>query len=287
MLHQSGLLIYKMRCTCGAASLLLASNKEQPLSQAGAILSCCKPLVTGKNSQISLLKRIVRFQTVAFNCCCMQPRSPGMLSSWTRQALHRTKHQCPRHRLAMSACLKWLQELPAGGPQLSLGQQVHVGSLLAKWEYGSAWTLWGPTSAGGATSWCLWARLPFWTDHAIEHHRSSAKDAEMYDRRHARWSCTAAGAFVGDGYMHLKRVRWHYMTVVYRSSGCSAGVLALASCSSHIDFKLFEQVCLTAVGRARRTATVLGVHGQPADHPYPAACPELRYLKFITHLLDW
>lgn len=67
---------------------------------------------------------------------------------------------------------------------------------------------------------------------------------------------------------------------------CSGGALALASCSSHIDLPLFHQICDSAVQRARRTATVLGVHGQPSDHPYPAACPELRYLKFITHLLD-
>lgn len=67
---------------------------------------------------------------------------------------------------------------------------------------------------------------------------------------------------------------------------CSGGVLALASCSSHINFPLFHQICDSAVARARRTATVLGVHGQPADHPFPAACPELRYLKLVVHLLD-
>jgi len=40
------------------------------------------------------------------------------------------------------------------------------------------------------------------------------------------------------------------------------------------------------VGRARRNATVLGMYGQPEDHPFPAACPELQYLKFVTHMLD-
>jgi 23S rRNA (cytosine1962-C5)-methyltransferase len=68
--------------------------------------------------------------------------------------------------------------------------------------------------------------------------------------------------------------------------GCSNGVLALASCSSHIGFPLFHQICDAAISKARRTAAVLGVHGQPADHPYPAVCSELRYLKFITYLLD-
>jgi hypothetical protein len=46
------------------------------------------------------------------------------------------------------------------------------------------------------------------------------------------------------------------------------------------------KICDAAVGRARRTASVLGVYGQPEDHPFPAACPELRYLKFVTHALD-
>eukprot|EP00775_Hariotina_reticulata_P004315 gene4315-4568_t len=58
----------------------------------------------------------------------------------------------------------------------------------------------------------------------------------------------------------------------------SNGVLALASCSSHIGFPQFHQICEVAISKARRTAAILGVHGQPADHPYPAACPELRKL---------
>jgi 23S rRNA (cytosine1962-C5)-methyltransferase len=71
-----------------------------------------------------------------------------------------------------------------------------------------------------------------------------------------------------------------------RYNACSGGVLALASCSSHITFPMFHTICDAAVQRARRTATVIGVKGQPADHPYPAPCTELRYLKFIAHMLD-
>ncbi|WIA17529.1 hypothetical protein OEZ85_014360 [Tetradesmus obliquus] len=66
----------------------------------------------------------------------------------------------------------------------------------------------------------------------------------------------------------------------------SGGVLALASCSSHITFPMFHTICDAAVQRARRTATVISVRGQPADHPYPAPCTELRYLKFVAHVLD-
>jgi len=59
------------------------------------------------------------------------------------------------------------------------------------------------------------------------------------------------------------------------------GVLALASCSSHIPSPMFGELCEEAITRgARRQAYVLGVHGQPEDHPYPIACEELRYLKF-------
>jgi 23S rRNA (cytosine1962-C5)-methyltransferase len=66
----------------------------------------------------------------------------------------------------------------------------------------------------------------------------------------------------------------------------SGGILALASCSSHIDCALFEEICAAAIGKARRTAAIMGVHGQPADHPFPAAAQELRYLKFNLHVLD-
>lgn len=46
------------------------------------------------------------------------------------------------------------------------------------------------------------------------------------------------------------------------------------------------QICDEALGKARRQGYVLGVGGQPADHPYPAAADELRYLKFVTFRLE-
>ncbi|PNW79253.1 hypothetical protein CHLRE_09g407900v5 [Chlamydomonas reinhardtii] len=64
------------------------------------------------------------------------------------------------------------------------------------------------------------------------------------------------------------------------------GTLALASCSSHIDSAMFMEICDEALGKARRQGYVLGVGGQPADHPYPAAADELRYLKFVTFRLE-
>ncbi len=61
----------------------------------------------------------------------------------------------------------------------------------------------------------------------------------------------------------------------------SDGLLAAASCSSHIDLGSFLHVCEEGVSKARRRATVLGVFGQPADHPAPLAFAEFRYLKFV------
>ena len=58
------------------------------------------------------------------------------------------------------------------------------------------------------------------------------------------------------------------------------GLLALASCSSHIDMETFAEVNLAGIGRARRVGTVLTYRSLPCDHPTPMAMPELRYLKF-------
>lgn len=86
----------------------------------------------------------------------------------------------------------------------------------------------------------------------------------------------------------IPAARSAYTRLFAAAAGVTArgGILALASCSSHVDSATFDEVCGAALGRAGRSAAVLGVHGQPADHPYPLACPELRYLKFVTHLLD-
>ena len=59
------------------------------------------------------------------------------------------------------------------------------------------------------------------------------------------------------------------------------GVIALSSCSSHISQAMFYDIAEFAVSKARRRATVLGVFGQPADHPFPLVCRELQYLKLI------
>lgn len=59
------------------------------------------------------------------------------------------------------------------------------------------------------------------------------------------------------------------------------GLLAAASCSSRVGLEAFLNACEEGISKARRRATILGVHGQPADHPTPLAFSEFRYLKFV------
>jgi len=64
------------------------------------------------------------------------------------------------------------------------------------------------------------------------------------------------------------------------------GMLAVASCSSHIDLPMFLGCCEEGISKARRRGTVLTIAGQPFDHPTPLALPEFRYLKFVAMQLD-
>ncbi len=61
----------------------------------------------------------------------------------------------------------------------------------------------------------------------------------------------------------------------------SEGHLVLSSCSSHISFADFEIIVNEALSKARKRGQTLRYSGQGSDHPYPQACPHLRYLKFI------
>lgn len=65
----------------------------------------------------------------------------------------------------------------------------------------------------------------------------------------------------------------------------SGGHLVLSSCSSHISFNDFELIATEALSKARKRGQTLRVSGQGADHPYPQACPHLRYLKFMDLIL--
>ena len=64
------------------------------------------------------------------------------------------------------------------------------------------------------------------------------------------------------------------------------GEISLSSCSSHIGFEDFFKIIDEALSLARRTGMTMRVSGQAADHPFPQACHELRYLKFVHLALD-
>tara|TARA_Y100001935_G_scaffold250802_1_gene251563 strand:+ start:364 stop:1509 length:1146 start_codon:yes stop_codon:yes gene_type:complete len=58
------------------------------------------------------------------------------------------------------------------------------------------------------------------------------------------------------------------------------GHLVMSSCSSHVSFEDFHGIVTESLSKASRRGNVLRVSGQGADHPFPQACPEMRYLKF-------
>jgi 23S rRNA (cytosine1962-C5)-methyltransferase len=64
------------------------------------------------------------------------------------------------------------------------------------------------------------------------------------------------------------------------------GLLAAASCSSHVDLEAFLGALRDAGEKARRPLRVVEVRGQPADHPSLPAFPEGRYLKFVLLRAD-
>ncbi|QOV88187.1 class I SAM-dependent rRNA methyltransferase [Humisphaera borealis] len=82
---------------------------------------------------------------------------------------------------------------------------------------------------------------------------------------------------------YVEKATQSYQTLFASALGVVApgGIIALSSCSSHISSEMFFELSEVAVSRARRRATVLGVFGQPADHPFPLVCRELQYLKLI------
>ncbi|HEX9923357.1 MAG TPA: class I SAM-dependent rRNA methyltransferase [Anaerolineae bacterium] len=79
-----------------------------------------------------------------------------------------------------------------------------------------------------------------------------------------------------------------YQKLIAASASVTApdGLLAAASCSSHVRPDAFLTACEEGISIARRRAILLGSFGQPADHPTPLAFPEFRYLKFVLLRLE-
>lgn len=64
------------------------------------------------------------------------------------------------------------------------------------------------------------------------------------------------------------------------------GLFVASSCSSHISTEDFLEITREAFSKAGKRGTLVQMGGQPVDHPFPLAMPELRYLKFALFRLD-
>lgn len=64
------------------------------------------------------------------------------------------------------------------------------------------------------------------------------------------------------------------------------GQLSVSSCSSHVSFEDFFEIISESLSISKRRGRILRVSGQGPDHPFPHACPELRYLKFVHLILN-
>lgn len=66
----------------------------------------------------------------------------------------------------------------------------------------------------------------------------------------------------------------------------SGGLLATASCSSHITTPMLADIVAHAATRARRHARIIAVRGAGPDHPTLPAFPEGNYLSFLLVAVD-
>ncbi|CAK0761848.1 Ribosomal RNA large subunit methyltransferase I [Gammaproteobacteria bacterium] len=57
------------------------------------------------------------------------------------------------------------------------------------------------------------------------------------------------------------------------------GLLMTCSCSSHVDWSMFQKILYGAAREADRPIQVISRHGQPLDHPFSLYHPEGEYLK--------
>ncbi len=60
------------------------------------------------------------------------------------------------------------------------------------------------------------------------------------------------------------------------------GIVALASCSSHIDQKHFRDIVNEASRQAKSPVNIHSFSGPDVDHPYPPGFPEFDYLQFMV-----
>jgi len=73
------------------------------------------------------------------------------------------------------------------------------------------------------------------------------------------------------GYLHLNRLAMGLLS--------PGGILVTCSCSHHVSLERFREILGTAAGQARKQVKILGIGGQPEDHPSLLGVPETDYLK--------
>ncbi len=129
-----------------------------------------------------------------------------------------------------------------------------------------------------------------WTANGLDERQHTAVVADCFDfleesvRKKQQWDLVICDP---PSFAPSEKVRQRALAAYGRLAQLAArvtaenGLLALASCSSHVTREDFLETNLNALGRARRKATLLAERGLPIDHPTPLAMPELRYLKFF------
>jgi 23S rRNA (cytosine1962-C5)-methyltransferase len=73
------------------------------------------------------------------------------------------------------------------------------------------------------------------------------------------------------GYLHLHRLAMGLLS--------PGGILVTCSCSHHVSSEKLREILSMAAGQVRKQVTVLGIGGQPEDHPSLLGVPETDYLK--------
>lgn len=140
-------------------------------------------------------------------------------------------------------------------------------------------------------------------DAAIEHWRLNSLDDSIHEaistdafeflndavRQKRRWDVVVVDPpSFAPNQEAVPKAKAAYQTLIAGGARVTSkgGLLAAASCSSHVDLPMFLSLCEEGISEARRRATVLGISGQPADHPTPLVLPEFRYLKFVLLRID-
>ncbi len=73
------------------------------------------------------------------------------------------------------------------------------------------------------------------------------------------------------GYLHLNRLAMGLLS--------PGGILVTCSCSHHVSREKLREILGKAAGQVRKQVAVLGIGGQPEDHPSLLGVPETDYLK--------